>query len=251
MNDLNWGIQLWDFKDVVSLMEEFLSIYDKRPIKNNQGGMTSTHLFWTWYVLRKINPANIIESGVFKGQGTWMISQACPDAKIFSIDPVLSRRVYIDDKVDYYTEDFNFIDWEGLDKENTLCFFDDHQNAYSRLQQMKWMGFKKAMFEDNYPVSRGDCYSCKKVLSECGLVIDGEQKIEPNSVHAKYFRNNIKTYTTLPPLFKNEMTRWGDEWDDVHYPTPVPIFSDADIEKYKIVKEEAFGYTWICYVELK
>lgn len=47
------------------------------------------------------------------------------------------------------------------------------------------------------------------------------------------------------------MIRWGDEWNDVDYPTPQAIFSDDDIDKYKIVKEEALGYTWICYVELK
>lgn len=38
MNDLNLGKQLWDFKDVDSLIEEFLEIYSKRPIENNWWG---------------------------------------------------------------------------------------------------------------------------------------------------------------------------------------------------------------------
>lgn len=250
-NILNWGEQLWDFKDVISLLDEFLELYEKRPVINNIGGMLSTHLFWTWYILKKLSPESIIESGVFKGQGTWIITNACPNAKVFSIDPDLSRRVYINDKVEYFVEDFSYIDWNSLLKpENTLCFFDDHQDAYLRLQQMKWMGFKKAIFEDNYPESQGDCYSCKKILTGSGLKINGKEKISSNITHAKYFIENIKTYTTLPPLFRNKFTRWGDEWNDENYPTPPSILSDENIEQYGIVKEEAGGYTWICYLEL-
>lgn len=252
MEELNIGIQLWDYMDVGSLMDEFLLLYSQRPIKNNKGGMLSTHLFWTWYVLKKLNPKYIIESGVFKGQGTWIMSEACPEAKIFSIDPMLSKREYINEKVTYFSEDFSLIDWttKGINFADTLCFFDDHQNAYIRLQQMKWMGFKMAMFEDNYPVSQGDCYSCKKILSGCGLVVKGTVQIPANTVDVCYFRKNIKTYTTLPPLFKNDKTRWGDLWNDM-YPTPAPVFRDKDIEKYKIIKDEAYSYTWICYIELK
>lgn len=72
-NILNWGEQLWDYKDVRSLLDEFLELYDNRPIIDNRGGMLSTHLFWTWYILKKLSPENIIESGVFKGQSTWMM----------------------------------------------------------------------------------------------------------------------------------------------------------------------------------
>lgn len=212
--------------------------------------MTSTHLFWTWYIFKKLQPANIIESGVFKGQGTWMMLNACPKAKIFSIDPDLSQRIYIDKKVTYFSKDFNLIDWKNINLDKTICFFDDHQNAYVRLQQMKWMGFKKAIFEDNYPISRGDCYSCKKILSKCGFSIDGIEKIEPNATHAEYLMKNIKTYTTLPPLYKCRKTRWGDDWDEMNYPTPKSIFTEHEIEKYEIIKKEANNYTWICYIEL-
>lgn len=253
MEQFNFGVQLWDYTDVESLMEEFLKLYDRRPIADNRGGMLSTHLFWTWYVIKKLRPKYIIESGVYKGQGTYLMSNAYPEAKIFSIDPDLSQRRYINDEVTYYTMDFASIDWnkEGINCKETLCFFDDHQNAYIRLQQMKWMGFTKAIFEDNYPVKQGDCYSCKKVLSECGLSIDGKDRILANSVDAKYFQENVKTYIELPPLFKNKKTRWGDMWDETEYPTPEPVFTDKDIERYKVVKEEAYSYTWICFVELK
>ncbi len=250
MDKLEIGKQLWDFNDVKALIDEFLKLYAQRPIEDTRGGMNSAHMFWTWYTLKKLNPKNIIESGIFKGNGTWLMEQACPNANIFSIDINLAQRIYISEKVTYFSKDFNMIDWSRLDTKNTLCFFDDHQNAYMRLQQMKWMGFDKAMFEDNYPISQGDCYSCKKVLSECGLVINGKTEIEANSSHSKYFCSNIKTYTTFPPLFKNEKTRWGDDWDMESYPTPRSVFDEKDAEKYKLLKDEAYGYTWICYVEL-
>ena len=230
-----------------------MRLYAKRPIIDNRGGMNSAHLFWLYYVLKKMNPKYIVESGVFKGQGTWFMRNICPHAKIFSIDPNLKIIEYKDNDNDtvYFDADFTKIDWnQYLVPEETLCFFDDHQDAYARLQQMKWMGFKYAMFEDNYPVSQGDCYSLKKVFAKCGFVDMGETKIEPNIVDMQYVIKNIKTYTTFPPLFRNKQTRWGDEWDDVNYPTPSAIFEDDDSEKYQILKEEAFGYTWMCFVEL-
>lgn len=55
------------------------------------------------------------------------------------------------------------------------------------------------------------------------------------------FFENVKRYTTLPPLFKNKFTRWGDEWDDEIYPTPSAILNDEDAEQYKIVKKESGG----------
>ena len=251
---LYWGNQQWDFTDVKNCIEEFLQIYDKRPIYNNLGGMTSTHLFWTWYVLKKINPKYIIESGVFKGQGTWIFQIACPKAKIYSIDPNLGQRVYISEKVKYYTQDFVNIDWNNiLNPKETLCFFDDHQNAYERLMQMKWMGFESAMFEDNYPTTQGDCYSLKKILSQRDYIIDKEKKkyYPANAAHYNYLTNSLDIYTTFPPLFKNANTRWGDPWIEKMYKTPAPIFNSSEEDKYPVIKAEAGGYTWICYVKLK
>lgn len=252
MDELYYGIQPWDFEDVKTDIKDFLKLYENRPIKNNLGGMTSTHLFWTWYVTKKLNPKYIIESGVYKGQGTWMFRQVCPKAQIFSIDPVLESRVYIDDTVTYFTEDFSTILWNKyLKPEETLCFFDDHQNAYTRLMQMKWMGFICAMFEDNYPAGQGDCYSMKKVFSQKGFIHNETVVVPENEAHSSYVKNNIETYTTFPPLYKNANTRWGDEWNDEKYLTELPIFQEFDKEKYPILAQEADGYTWICYVKLK
>lgn len=254
MEELNYGKQQWNFVDVKEYIDEFLNLYEKRPVLNNLGGMTSTHLFWTWYVSKKLRPKYIIESGIFKGQGTWLFRQVCPNARIFSIDPLLEQRTYIDKQVTYFAEDFSRIQWDNyLEPKDTLCFFDDHQDAYMRLMQMKWMGFEYAMFEDNYPSCQGDCYSLKKIFSQKEYLLDGKARrwMKASNSHLNYVKKNIETYTTFPPLFKNEKTRWGDEWNEDFYPTPTPVFTNEDKEKYPILKEEAGGYTWICYVRLK
>lgn len=53
MNELSIGTQLWNYNDVRLVMDEFLALYEERPVRDNRGGMSSTHLFWTWYVLKK------------------------------------------------------------------------------------------------------------------------------------------------------------------------------------------------------
>ena len=57
-----------------------------RPIKNNQYGMKIPHLFNLYLVLKKLNPKLIVESGILAGQGTWLMQNACPEAKIISFD---------------------------------------------------------------------------------------------------------------------------------------------------------------------
>ena len=61
-------------------------------------------------MLKKKNPKNVIESGIWKGQGTWLIENTLPNATIFSIDIDLSIREYISEKVRYFEKDFNEID---------------------------------------------------------------------------------------------------------------------------------------------
>ncbi len=48
---------------------------------------------------------------------------ACPSAKVFSIDSNLSQRVYINDNVKYFEEDFNYINWKNLLELKIRCVF--------------------------------------------------------------------------------------------------------------------------------
>jgi len=257
----------WTYADIRDSIPEFLEIYRNKPIGNNMGGMKTPHLFATWYMLRKLNPKNVIESGVWKGQGTWLIEQALPGANVYSIDLLLELREYKSEKVHYFNQDFSTIDWSVIqDKENTVLFFDDHQNALDRIKKGKDFGFKQFIFEDNYPASQGDCYSLKKAFQHAGfkpkqrrnlstqikswLFRQESGTIKPNRQDAEYLKETLDRYIEFPPVFRNDITRWGDAWNEENYPTPEPLFTDTGLKQLAPFREDMLFYTWICYARV-
>ena len=268
------GAVPWSKDELVSSLNQFGELYDRRPIQDNYGGMLSPHAFLAWFVLKKLEPEVIIESGVWLGQGTWILEQACPNAELHCIDPNLDSIVYRSKKAKYYDRDFSLIDWTALPRDRTVIFFDDHQNAYERLRTCRWFGFKDLLFEDNYPPGRGDCYSLKKVLMHAGhrstgrgstllaramslgkAIARGERggtgsAVRANDVDEKYLRQNVEVYRELPPIYRSDKTRWGDDWTDENYPTPAPLLSSAVHPYQEPYYEERLSYTWMCYAKL-
>jgi len=237
----------WSRADMIAKLEEFASLYARRPITDNEGGMRSPHLFLAWFALQALRPKAVIESGVLRGQGTWFFERACPDAQLYCIEPNLDRIQYRSDRAKYLDRDFSTIDWSGLPRDETVLFFDDHQNAHERAQTASWFGFKQLIFEDNYPSLQGDCYSLKKVFMQSGFQFSPPpywslksrlkwhlarvfgalagpyRSIPANELDAKYLRQNLEVYCELPPVFKPDRTFWGDPWDDQSYPTAEPL----------------------------
>ncbi len=267
--DIRVGGLDWSRQELVSFLPDFLKIYNDRPIKDNQGGMRSPHMFAFYVFLKKLNPSIVIESGVWRGQGTWLIEQALPNAKIHCIDLNLHERAFISKKATYYGQDFESIDWGSAeDKSKTLLFFDDHQNAIARLHAGKKLGFHHFIFEDNYPATSGDCYSLKKAFAHAGfnwppkenfvksivrqlLGRSTRNSIKPNSTDAAWLNSNLETYYEFPPVFKSAKTRWGDDWSDERYPTPAPILKAPLEPAYSLFSDDADSYTWMCYAQLK
>ena len=159
----------WSRSEMVKEIEIFSSIYKERPIKNNIGGMMFPHMFAFYFILKKIKPDFVVESGVYKGQSTWLIERTLPNTNILSIDLNFSNIVYKSKKAKYSTTDFKYQDFSKLTK-NSLVFFDDHQNALDRLKQSKNFKFKHMVYEDNYCPGTGDCYSFKKIILNSGSV---------------------------------------------------------------------------------
>jgi hypothetical protein len=235
-------------------LEEFYKIYDSRPFKNNDGGMKSSHMFPTWYILKTIKPKFIIESGVWKGLGTWLFEKASPESKIISIDPMPEVRVYNSKAVKYQTLDFLKSDWSNIDPSETLLFLDDHQNSLERIKFAKELGIKKIMVEDNYPFCQGDCYSPKKILSRKKYIIDASGKknwYKPEESDYSFLVENLDVYQEMPPIFIDEVTRWNDDWDLSVYETELPLLDKDSAEKFPVFYDERRSYTWICYMELK
>lgn len=259
----------WTYNDIRNCIPDFLELYKQRPVRDNQGGMKSPHMFAVWFLLRQLNPKYVIESGVWKGQGTWLIEKALPDAQIFSIDPVLSYREYKSRRASYFSKDFSRIDWSCIpDKGRTVLFFDDHQNALERIRAGRESGFRHFIFEDNYPLDKGDCYSLKKVFQHAGHLPvksgmsmlqfirnrfkkNNQLYIAPNTEDARYLNQVLDIYYEFPPVIKKSITRWGDSWDDEIYPTPKPLFRDKENDTLSIFDQDALSYTWICYARIR
>lgn len=271
---IDFGRAVWSREDLLSEIDTFLQTYDKRPLRENSGGMCAPHSFYTWFTLRRLKPETVIESGVFRGHSTWLIEQALPDADIVSIDPRLDVVQYHSARARYTEMDFSACDWSQTDPATTLAFFDDHQNAYQRLQQCKWFGFRDVIFEDNYSVNHGDVYSLKKAFAGCGFEPPGKltkrrnllsfkkkkrgraigarsAAVAPNTTDATYILRNIETYFEFPPVCRASLTRWGDPWDDTVYPTKAALLTEVPDGDRAIFQADATSYTWLCYVRLK
>lgn len=267
------GQSPWRHEEMLEALEEFAVLYEKKPIQDNAGGMQAPHLFLAWFALKKLRPGAVVESGVWLGQGTWFFEQACPQARLYCIDTNLNRIQYRSGRATYFDKDFSTLNWNNLPKEETVLFFDDHQNACERVKTAKEFGFKHLIFEDNYPPSRGDCYSLKKALSVSGSKPNPEilqppkgftkkirnilrmqhsaRTISSNSTDAEYLRNHLEVYYEFPPVFKTERTRWNDAWDNTNYPTPEPLLQSVRVPFQQIFLDEATSYTWMCYAKLK
>jgi hypothetical protein len=145
-----------------------------------------------------------------------------------------------------------------------VVFFDDHVNALERLRLCVNLGFRYLMFEDNYPVGVGDCYSLKQALAAAGhqprrgfmvsvrRLLGGvsDRPIPANSEDVAYIREHSEVLTELPPVFKLPVTRWATPWDE-RYPTPEPLMTVVAQPWQELYRNEAHDYTWMCYVRVK
>ena len=228
----------WNNDELRIALKEFAHLYSTRPIKDNDGGMNSAHMFYVWFITRKLNPKFIIESGVFKGQSSWLFEVAAPNAKIISIDPNLQQRVYISKKIRYETTDFSNINWDFIDKEHALCFFDDHQGIH-RIKQCYKLGFKHILYEDNYPGPGGNLTHDLAVKAT----------FSANTDDARFLRSVLKIYYECPPIYPN-FTGKRFSWEKIRNITPEPLLVNIKDPLFEVYQHEAFGYTWLAYISL-
>ena len=237
------GNSPWSHDEMRELLKEFSEVYKSRPIKNNHGGQLSAQLFYSWFVAKKMQPEVIVESGTYKGQGTWAFEQAAPNAHIICLDPY-PKEEYKSEKAQYVRNDFTQLNWDPLPKDNTLLFFDDHQSALSRVIAASMQGFKYLMFEDNYPPGQGDCVSLKKVFAN-----QKNYKVIPHVDAISWLPKVIKTYCEMPPIFELETNRWGLPWKT--YDSHEPLLEKRTEDYHDVFYRDMDQYTWINYLELK
>ena len=255
--------------DLKKDLDIFCEIYASRPIQDNAGGMGFNHSFALWKMLRVLNPDLVVESGIWKGHSTWLIETTLPNAKIISFDTNLAFRQYVSPAATYSEGDFQFYDWSSENLENSLIFFDDHQNSFSRTLLAYFFGFKRLIFEDNYSPDNGDCYSLNHLLSGSGF-----PDIQLSSKHRKSFRSRVKRAWYLPVLRRvGSHQNWiipenrFDSKNLEHRTLKMVTFprilqSDGTIEdqfldsvpgfkSFKSEKNSEFSYNNITYLELR
>jgi len=240
----------WNNDNIKNELNLFYDLYKHKPIANNDGGMKFPHMFLMWYLVKQISPRYIIESGVWRGLGTWFIEKASPRTKIICLDPNPQYRIYTSENAIYKSEDFSILNFD-IDPNETLVFFDDHQNSLERIKQCKIKNFKKLIFEDNYPFDQGDCYSIKKILSNENYVMDinGIKKnYQKNNEDYNFLVENLAVYQEMPPIFIPEFTRWNNKFSQ--YETPSPLLNEIELQNYSSIISEIKDYTWMCYIEL-
>ena len=260
---------------IISHLYSFISVYNNRPVMSNYGGTRIMHQFALWCFIKWIQPEYIIESGIYKGMGTWIIRQAAPNAKIILLDPATNTTLsYRDVKYDtiYLTGsnfiDFNNVKWkELLDPIKTLVFIDDHQNPIRRILEAKQFGFKHLIFDDNYWIG-GDTtslkLSCSLVLNDFGL--DGIY-YKDRIGHALVQRNLTKadlhvilnTFENIIDIYYEFPMMWNSTVANTNRKNSNFIFSNNSgldlLKRYGLLNfpppNELSNYFNIAYVRLK
>lgn len=273
-------------KDYLKYLEDFVDVFIQSPVTENTGGMQFNHSYFTYFVFKELKPKLAIESGVWKGHSTYIIESASPNSQIISLEPDPSNIIYRSKRAKYFYTDFNSIDWQTINGiENSICFFDDHQNSLERLKEMKWWGFKKAIFEDNFPPEEGDFYSIKQILNKSGhpniqlskkympkvrsklkerkneetvlnkYYFRQNMIVQPNNVDKSGFELNVKNYFEFPPLYTWEISYWGESWTG-DYKRLENLINNKNINNFPKFKsfftknEDKFDYGFISFLEL-
>ena len=261
MNVFKKNTPNWKISELEEEIQNFSKIYKRRPIKENIHGMRFQHMLITYFILKKIKPSMVIESGVFKGQSTWLIERTLPNCKILSIDIDLSKREYISKRAEYSNIDFKDQNFSNIPND-TLVFFDDHVNHFERLQQAKFFNIKNIILEDNYEINEGDFYTFKHAFSGNGF----NHKFTKLSLFKTFWiflKNIVKKFINNKFYFSIDELKFRlrDQTPNINHFKNIekniniyfefPNIADSINKKIDISKEEIASFNNITFINLK
>lgn len=262
-------------EEMLASVPEFLELFGQRPIANNPGGMGLNHSWAVWFLVRSLQPDIVVESGVLRGHSTWLIEKAAPEARILCFDLSFKLLEYQSANAEYFEGDLREFDWSSVKfSPSSLALLDDHQNSYRRIIDLSFLGLKRFIVEDNYPVGEGDFYSLQHMQAGAGFTsqqmsertrkkmsrakrkrleqsderlksigIDQVRLVEPNTVDWSNLQSRSKTLDTIPPISLEPTNRWGFAHEG-RFSTPRPL-------GYSPLPEDSdLKYNWITFVEL-
>jgi hypothetical protein len=238
----------WDRTDVSDALDAFLPLFGKRPIRENQGGMRSVGLFNVWFLLNRLRPRSVLESGIWKGQSTWLIEETLPAAEIVSIDINLPIREYISRRARYSDTDFLKVDMNafGWDSVESLAFFDDHQDVIPRLRKCQSLGIKKIILDDNYPEFIGARHiSAAAILNDRNQ--DGTARYPADR---QWLLDNTESYYLCMSIF-DYLEPLTMEKSFIKEPSLLGRFDPVRHARYETYLRDLPEYRWTTYLKLK
>lgn len=220
--------------------------------------MGTNHQFAMAFLVKKLQPAVIIESGVAAGQGTYLLRGAAgPNTQIFALDPGDPAVVYKKSRFGYWKDpsgatkylvgtafqDFAEVDWGQLIPDpsvraRTLVILDDHQSCVMRFRAMQKWGIRYAFYEDNFPAyvaQSQDKYTCPELGSNL------ERKFPEQMVFGDAFTPNAACTAWMKP---QSLSAWrGDP-----FPTDYFLYKDKFGLKCRMLSRERYA-TLVRYMQ--
>uniref|UniRef100_A0A6C0DRV8 Cephalosporin hydroxylase n=1 Tax=viral metagenome TaxID=1070528 RepID=A0A6C0DRV8_9ZZZZ len=254
-----------DFVYTNNDLDYFLENIYFEQINHNDGGMNINDMFSFYFLLKKLQPTIIIESGVWNGYSTKLIRKTLGEqCRIYCLDPRdIPENGYRDNNSNttYYTGksfiDFTNLLFDNVDKDKILCFFDDHQNAAQRLTQCIEKGIKHVFFNDNYPLNAGSHYSVQHLIDndlrpvfEIGSQYYYSINTLPQIDLSKRLAliKKIDKYIVFPNVFTSKIELYEGVFDSIGF-----FNENSDIQiinKYNIFYKNRHNYCWNTYLTL-
>lgn len=148
---------LEDFPELIgnlpdeAAIETFIDALPQCPIGQDTGGGGFSAAMLLWTIAHALRPELVVESGVFRGFTTWVLRQACPDARQHAFDVSFAERQRVEPGVHYHEQDWMALDLSCPALAPALIYFDDHVDQWKRIREATSRGFRYLIFDDSLP----------------------------------------------------------------------------------------------------
>jgi hypothetical protein len=238
----------WTENDIRASAREFLKAYESRPETQAGSGILSPDAFALWFLIREIKPQSILESGVDKGLSTWILEQGAPKGTLFCLCPDPGRREYISERALYSDEDF--LDFnpaaQGLDPAALTVLFNDHRDAFPRIERCSRLGIKRMLFHGNYPEYLGK----RHITPAACLNGEGPDGTPLFPAEKAFLLDRCSTYYIFPPSFDHAEPVTLEK-TLILSPSLFGAFNEARDAGLRRFSEEMHSYRWTTYLQLK
>ena len=224
----DWPLFLPEKSSLPEQIKQFLEIYKETPIKGEKQKVviSPVNLFAMWILLKNLKPDFIVQSGVSRGQTTWMIEQTLAQSELICLSSN-ENLFYKSSQATYIDEDFLLCSVSNNYEEKGLLILDDHKSVFERIIIARAKGFRHVITNDNYPLGQGDYQSFSRSMVKGGRTV-------------KFLQEAIEYSFTFPPIYRSE------EIDEA----PDPIFKVKN-EEFDLFWQQRNRYRWLTYLRLK